>query len=429
MNTLQKKIISVLLICVLLVAGAAIVKKDYQTKKAADIADGQQSAGLNAGVVSEVAAALSNQQMTETTATKSQYSADISEKTKNAFKKAKTDITFWYEDESYTDFFEAAALYYYEKTGTKVAVQCQNTIDYMGDVYDKTMQDDVFPDVYLISGDNLEEAYLYGLVSVNEKGLDEVNAAANAKEASAYGDKLLGYPLSYNTTVFIFQPDYFAEAPASLQAIIDYSNDNEPAENVEYLLEWDVNDPFYDFPFISNSVTFQKEEANSMNVVYDEELYQQDLEYFDGILASFSVDAATVSEDEIIENFLAGRTLSAIIDTDSLYRLEDYDYSIMQMPNLNDTLDAKSCATTDMLVVNDYSEKKDIASDFAYFATVTLANELYPLTGHFSVIPSDMPTWVEQVAYETYESAVLVPDSQDAKDFWVRLEETISEYF
>ena len=429
MNTLQKKIISVLLICILFVAGIVVVKKENQAKKAVDITDEQQSSGLNAGVTSDLAAALSDKQPAEPAEAQPEYKADVSEKTKKAFQKAGTDVTFWYEDESYTSFFEAAALYYYEETGIKVAVQCQDTIDYMGDVYNKTMQDDVYPDVYLISGDNLEEAYLYGLVSVNEKGLDKIDAASNAKKASVYGDKLLGYPLSYNTTVFIFQTDYFAEAPTSLQAIIDYSNENEPAENVEYLLEWDVNDPFYDFPFISNSVTFQKEEANSMHVVYDEELYQQDLEYFDGILASFSVDATTVSEDEIIKNFRLGRTLSAIIDTDSLYQLDDYEYSIMLMPNLNDTLAAKSCATTDMLVVNDFSKKKDMASDFAYFSTVTMASELYPLTGHFSVIPSETPTWVEQVSYETYESAVLVPDSQDARDFWVKLQETISEYF
>lgn len=387
MNTLQKKKISVLLICALFVVGVVVVKKGSQAKKAVDVAEEQQLSGLNAGVTSELMAALldepstedekitEDEPSTEPVETLPKNSIDVSEKTKKSYEKAKTDLTFWYEDESYQTFFETAALCYYEETGTKVAVQCQDTIDYMGDVYDKTMQDDVFPDVYLISGDNLEEAYLYGLVSVNEKGLDEINVATNAKNASVYGEKLLGYPLSYNTTVFIFQTDYFGEAPTSLQAIIDYSNENEPADNVEYLLEWDVNDPFYDFPFISNSVTFEKKEANSMHVVYDEELYQQDLEYFDGILASFSVDATTVSEDGIVENFLAGRTLSAIIDTDSLYKLDGYDYSIMLMPNLNDTLTAKSCATTDLLVVNDFSEKKDMASDFAYFATVTMSSD------------------------------------------------------
>lgn len=397
MKALQKRLISVLLICVLLIGGAVIVQKG------------------GGKFVEETA---SSTEAPEKEAAEQE-----------AYESAAVDLVFWYEDASYTEFFEETARRYFAQTGVKVSVECQNTIDYIGDIYDKTMQDDAFPDVYLIPGDNLEEAYLYGLVSVNEKGLSDVNAASNAVSAATYEDKLLGYPLSFNTCVFVFQPDYFGDAPESLQSIIDYSNENDPAENVEYLLEWDVNDAFYDFPFIGNSVTFEKTETDTMNVIYNEDLYQQDLEYFDTILASFSVDADTVSEKRIIENFLAGRTLSAIIDTDSLYKLDGYRYELVQMPNLNETLAAPVCAITDMLVVNDFSEKQDTAAEFAYFATVTMAKDLYGISGHFSVIPTENQGQEERVAFDAYETAVLVPDSKDARDFWVNLQETILKYF
>lgn len=398
MKALQKKLLSVLAVCVLLILVAVGVRKDGlfcadEENVTEEVPDSVESAG------------------------------------ESAYQSAATDLIFWYEDATYTEFFEKAALDYYKKTGIKVSVQCEDTLDYIGEIYDETMQDDSFPDVYLISGDNLEEAYLYGLVSVNEKGLEGVNVAENARYAATYEDKLLGYPLSYNTCVFIYQTDYFAAAPESLQSIIDYSDENEPPENVEYLLEWDVNDAFYDFPFISNSIAFEKTEPEVLNVIYDEELYQKDLEYFEGILESFSVDADKVSEDSIIENFRNGRTLSAIIDTNSLYKLSDYGYSLMEMPNLNEELSAYSCAITDMLLVNDFSKEGERASDFAYFVTVAMADQLHGLSGHYSVIPSENPDWVEQVAYDSYEAAVPIPDSVDAKDFWVSLEETISKYF
>ena len=83
-----------------------------------------------------------------------------------AYRSAPADLTLWYADDSYADFFTEAAVRYYAKTGKKVAVQYQDTIDYLGTIYDKTMQDDGYPDVYLISGDSLAEAYLYGLVAV-----------------------------------------------------------------------------------------------------------------------------------------------------------------------------------------------------------------------------------------------------------------------
>lgn len=395
MKPLQKKLVSVGVVCVLLIVGAVTVRKTTYISVQED------------------------EPVIET----------VNFDEEGAYQRAATDLTFWYEDVTYTDFFEKAALDYFEETGIKVTVQCKNTIDYMGDIYDETMQDGAFPDVYLISGDNLEEAYLYGLVSVNEKGMGDVQVAENAIIASTYGEELLGYPLSYNTCVFVYQNDYFSTVPESLQAIIDYSNQNEPGENVEYLLEWDVNDAFYDFPFISNSVTFDKSEPEVMNVIYDEELYQKDLEYFEGILASFSVDAENVSETRIVENFKGKRTLSAIIDTNSLYMLSDYSYSLMLMPNLNDELPAYTCAITDMLVVNDFSEEAELASDFAYFVTVTMSDELHAMSGHYSVIPSKSPDWIEQVAYQAYEASVLAPNSQDARDFWVKLEETISQYF
>lgn len=396
MSALQKKLISVGLIVVLLIGGAGVVSRENSTD--ADAA-----------------------------ATEVSETADLSKA--GDYQRAKTDLIFWYEDATYTDFFERAALEYFEETGVKVVVQLRNDFDYMGMIYDETMQDGSYPDVYLISGNSLEEAYLYGLVAVNEKGLAKTNVASNAVKASTYQDKLLGYPLSYNTCVFIYQNNYFETAPDSLQAFIDYSNENEPGENVEYLLEWDVNDAFYDFPFISNSVTFEKTETEVMNVIYDEELYRKDLEYFEGILESFSVDAEKVSEESIVANFCNGRTLAAIIDTNSLYRLNEYEYSLMQIPDLNEELPAYSCAITDMLIVNDFSENTEMASDFAYFVTVTMADKLHPLSGHYSVFVSENPGWVEQVAYDAYESAVLAPDSQDANDFWVQLEETISKYF
>lgn len=406
MNTIQKKIVAAVLIAVLLFLGAVLVGKGM---------------GMNLGTF------LDRKKQFDLAAASTEAAAEVSVAAN--YDEAVADLIFWYEDETYAEFLDAAAKSYFARTGVKVALECQDTIDYVGDIYERTMQDDGFPDVYLISGDNLEEAYLYGLVSVNKNGTENNGIAQNAIKASTYGEKYLGYPLSYNTCVFIYQSGYFETEPQSIQAIIDYSDENEPGENVEYLLEWDVNDAFYDFPFISNSVIFEKTQAECMEVVYDEDLYEQDLAFFEGILESFSIDAETVSEENIVENFLEGKTLCAIVDTDSLHRLEGYSYSVMEIPDLNDSLEADSCAITDMLLVNEFSMQGDVAADFAKFVTVDMAAELYELSGHFSVIPSEEPGKTENVAYQVYEASVLVPDSQDAKSFWVKLEETISKYF
>ena len=347
----------------------------------------------------------------------------------DAYDLADTDLTVWYEDPSYEDFFEYAARQYFEQTGVKAAFKCQDTLDYIGMIYDNTMQGEDYPDVYLLNGDELEEAYLYGLAMENEDGGSYEGSSPKSVKASTYEDKMIGYPLSYDANVFVYQNGYFENQPESLQAIIDYSNENEPGENVEYLLEWDVNDAFYDFPFVGNSVTFEKTAPETMNVAYDEDLYQKDLEYFETILGSFSLDINSVSMDSILEHFKAGKTLCAFVNTDSLQKLDDISYSVMEIPALNEELPSIGCASTDMFVVNDFSKNTDQAADFADFVTVRLADRLHDMSGHYSVFLSQTADDVEKTAYQAYEDAVLLPDSQDAKDFWVGLKEKIAEYF
>ena len=194
--------------------------------------------------------------------------------------KQPADLTFWYNDASYQEFYERAAEEYYEDTGIVVDVRYQDTMDYMDAIYDATMQGEDFPDLYMIGSDQLEEAYLYGLAAENTTSdVYESSVAENAVTASTYREKMYGYPLSYDVSLLVYQNGYFETEPQTVQAIIDYAIDNEPADNVQYLLEWDVNDAFYDFVFFSNSVTFEKNDVETMQVNYDDALYQEDLDY------------------------------------------------------------------------------------------------------------------------------------------------------
>ena len=72
---------------------------------------------------------------------------------------------------------------------------------------------------------------------------------------------------------------------------------------------------------------------------------------------------------------------------------------------------------------------KEKAADFAEYVTLTMSGELHGLGGHYSVKLSEDADEKEQIAYQAYENAIPVPDSQDAKEFWVTLKETISQYF
>lgn len=76
---------------------------------------------------------------------------------------------------------------------------------------------------------------------------------------------------------------------------------------------------------------------------------------------------------------------------------------------MNDTLQTSSAALTDLVVVNDFSEKKEKAADFAEYVTLTMSGELHGLGGHYSVKLSEDADEKEQIAYQAYENAIPVP--------------------
>lgn len=371
-----------------------------------------------------MAAALNQQEENQNT---KQQAAFVREK---STEQSESRLTFWYTEKSYQAFLETAAENYYNETGVWVDIIYQNSENYIETIYDATMHGQQFPDVYLIGSERLEDVVLYGIAAENkDSGVYEQTTAKNAVSASVYHEKMYGYPLSYNTCVIVYKNGYFAQEPHTVQSVIDFSIENEPPENVQYLVEWNVNDAFFDFPFLSNSISFVKNGSDFMQVFYDEERYEIDLAFLEQMLEYFSIDAQTVTTESVIQDFLAGKTLCAMLDSDSLYRLDGVDYSVKEVFDLNEELPAVSAALTNLVIVNDFSENKEEAAKFAQYATIAMSQQLYSLSGHYSVIQSEQPDEKEQIVYQAYENSVLIPCSQNAREFWVDLKETILQYF
>ena len=172
----------------------------------------------------------------------------------------------------------------------------------------------------------------------------------------------------------------------------------------------------------------RKQAPETMNVAYDEDLYQKDLEYFETILGSFSLDINSVSMDSILEHFKSGKTLCAFVNTDSLQKLDDISYSVMEIPALNEELPSIGCASTDMFVVNDFSKNTDQAADFADFVTVRLTDRLHDMSGHYSVFLSQTADDAEKPLI-SIRGCRFTAGFPGCKDFWVGLKEKIAEYF
>jgi len=237
---------------------------------------------------------------------------------------------------------------------------------------------------------------------------------------------MFGYPLSFNVCLLAYNNQYFETAPESLQAIIDYSDDNEPDENVQYLLEWDAYDPFFGFLFVSESVVLNAEGIGVLEASYDEPLLEKSLLFLEESLASFSLPLDTVTEESVIADVMNGTTLCAIVDSDSMVQLAEAAYDIAEFPRLNEELDAQSVALTDKVLVNDYTEKTDMASAFAKYITLDNYASVWEMTGHYPVQLQGNADAHASVAYQAYEKAIPAPNSQDAGGFWIHIKEMIT---
>lgn len=338
-----------------------------------------------------------------------------------------TDLCFWYDDASYETYFNKLADSYYEETGVVVELVYKDVLDYVGEIHDATMKDGFFPDAYLLSGEELEKAHLYGVAGENQLAEEFVgNVAENAITASTCHGKMFGYPLSYNVCLLVYHNEYFETAPESLQAIIEYSNENDPSENVEYLLEWDAYDPFFGFLFVSDSVVLSDEGVGVLEASYDEALLEESMLFLEESLASFSLPLDTVTEESVLSDIVNGVTLCAIVDSDSLKELQDLSYTITEFPRLNENLDAKSAALTDMILVNDYSKKQEEAAAFVKYLTLGNYDKVWELSGHYPVQLQKSQDGREEISYHAYENAIPAPNSQDAGGFWIDIEQMIT---
>ena len=109
---------------------------------------------------------------------------------------SKPTLTVWYTEEKLEDYLSAMALEYQDATGVRVVPVLKSGLEYLDAVNDASIAEESMPDVYLISNDGLEKAYLAGL-AVNVK---DQNAVLNVFfiRLSAYLFNYFGKnPVSY----------------------------------------------------------------------------------------------------------------------------------------------------------------------------------------------------------------------------------------
>lgn len=151
----------------------------------------------------------------------------------------KETLYLWYTDEALTDYLNSVAVSYSEyQDGVRVVPVYTSGREYLETLNQASLHGDELPDLYIISNDSLEKAYLAGLAS--EIKLPEGVLAMEdwlpetAVNAVTYHDKQIGYPFYFETSCFLYNETYM-EDWARVQ--IEAENDARIAEEAQAQLE------------------------------------------------------------------------------------------------------------------------------------------------------------------------------------------------
>lgn len=379
----------------------------------------------------------------------------------------KETIRLWYTDDAITDYLSSKTLDFYNRTDIRVDIRLVSGLEYLEAINKASLSDEEdTPDVYIITNDSLEKAYLSGLAVELDESVPVYNPAQYsqaAKNAVTYDNKYVGCPYYFETSALLYNKTYLeqiaAEAnnggseadtdeqdgetqqgnieaedliPTSIADILTFADLYSAPENVEYFFRWDVSDIFYNYFFIGNYISVGGDAGDDKN---DIDIYNTEsistLKVYQELNQFFSIDTKETNYDTIMQEFLEGKTIYTIATSDCIKKLDDaakngefaYEYGIARLPDINIELSTRGMSVTNALVLNGYSTHKASAASLIQFLANESQNDFYEMTGKIAAMTKqDYEDPHVEGFVQNYADSVPIPKMLETSNFWVELE-------
>ena len=118
---------------------------------------------------------------------------------------------------------------------------------------------------------------------------------------------------------------YFAEAlPSTVDDLLNIADTFDAPEGVEGVMKWDVNNIFYNYWIVGNYMIVggdPGDDRNDIDINNPETI--QCLEVYKALNQFFFIESDTVTYDSVIQDFIDGKTMFTIGTTDVVKRLEE----------------------------------------------------------------------------------------------------------
>ena len=400
-------------------------------------------------------------------------------------------VVVWYTDESMTDYISAMAVSFHEKYDIRVIPQLHSGLEYVESIYDASVTDEeTTPDLFIISNEALEKAYLTGLadeITDPDNLVNEEHFPKTALNAVTYQDKLVGYPYYFETSVLLYNKSYIYEMaknqllaattdesaegggevtvkegeneeaateaeevteeaiearideliPQTFDELLSFANEYDAPAAVEGVFKWDVADIFYNYFFAGNYLNVggacgdNSDEVDIYNLdAIKAMLVYQNLNQF------FSFEADDVKYASVIQEFMEGKMVFTTATSDIIKTLEaakeegtfTFEYGLVPIPDLNEELKTRNLSVTNTIVVNGFSDQKEDANKFASYLAGEEISSLYEKTNKLPAATAEANKDERTaVFYKEYEKSIPVPKMMVTSNLWVQMEVTFAE--
>ncbi len=300
------------------------------------------------------------------------------------FARNKTTVRLWYTDDAMTPYLQSKAVAYSESNSSvRVEPVLVSGLEYLEAIGQASVNEDNYPDLFIISNDSLEKAYLAGLAMEIEDGdtfLGNNIFPAAAINSVTYRNKKIGYPLYFETSSLIYNKTYLenmatenlqseidiaegeaAQAeideqkaelqeeiteaaedttaeitqgmidevvadtlPLNISDILKFAENYNAPEQVEAVFKWDVTDIFYNYFFVGNYMNVGGEAGDDVSLI---DIYNTDtiscMKIYQQLNQFFAIDAASVDYDSIVQDFIDGKIVFTIATTDIIKKIDE----------------------------------------------------------------------------------------------------------
>ena len=220
--------------------------------------------------------------------------------------------------------------------------------------------------------------------------------------------------------------------PSKISDVITFANNYDAPEAVEAVFKWDVTDIFYNYFFVGQYLEVGGD-AGDNNAIFN--LYNTSavecLKTYQSMNQYFTIDPEKDNYDSILQDFIDGKLVFTVATTDAFAKIEEaqlkgdfnFDYGVAVLPAISDILQARGLSVTDVIAINGYSQKKDMADDFAAYLSYDAADSIYTKTGKLGC-KRDIPyenMEINNVMTE-YQKSMPLPKMIETSNFWLQLE-------